>query len=156
MNINLTLFGQTIAFIVFVWFCMKFIWPHLMKALHDRQQKIADGLAAAEEGHRQLEEAEQRAGHAIEEARAKANEMINQAQKRAEEIVEEAKAQARGDGERIVAAARADIDNEINQAREALRHQVGALAVAGAEQILLREVDANAHREVLDKLSTEL
>jgi F-type H+-transporting ATPase subunit b len=156
MNINLTLFGQTIAFIVFVWFCMKFIWPHIMVALRERQQKIADGLASAEEGKLQLAEAEKRAGVAVDEARAKANEMIGQAHKRADEIVEEAKAAARDEGNRIVAAARADIENEINQAREALRAQVSELAVAGAEQVLLREVDANAHREVLDKLSAGL
>jgi len=141
MNINLTLFGQTIAFIVFVWFCMKYVWPPIMNALNERKQKIADGLAAAERGaHEQLHEAKQQA-----------QEIIAQAQKRANEIVDEAKENARAEGERILNAARAEIDQAVNQAREQLRAEVVQLAVAGASRVLKREIDGENHRRPPDK-----
>lgn len=156
MNINLTLFGQTITFAIFVWFCMKFIWPPIVQALSDRKKKIADGLAAAERGHHEHELAEKRAKDVLRGAKEQAAELIAQAHKRADEIVEESKDVARADGERLIVAARAEIDQLMNQTREQLRREVVGIALAGAEQILLREVDATAHEQLLDKLAQEL
>ena len=156
MNINLTLIGQSIAFIVFVWFCMKFIWTPLMGALEERKKKIADGLAAAERGKQEQELSAKRGAEVIREAKAKAAEIIVGAEKRGAEIVDEAKAEAKIEGERIVSGAQSEIEQEINRAREQLRSEVAALATAGAEQILGREVDANAHRKMLDDLATQL
>ena len=156
MNINLTLIGQTITFMVFVWFCMKFIWPPLVKALEERKQKIADGLAAAERGQREQHLAEERAAEKLKEAKAQAQEILNQAQKRASEIVDEAKGTARVEGERIITAAQAEIEQEANRAREALRAQVAELAVAGAGKILKREIDAKAHEDLLNDLVAQL
>ncbi len=156
MNINLTLIGQAISFAIFVWFCVKYVWPPILKALEEREARIADGLAAAEKGQRDLENAEQRVEEILQEGRDKAQEFVNQSQKRADEIVDLAKQAASEEGERILAAARGQIDQERNEARESLRREVAALALAGAEQVLMREVDANAHREVLDKLTAEI
>ncbi len=156
MNFNATLYGQIISFAVFAWFCTKFIWPIIIKALDDRQAKIADGLAAAEKGQHELELAEKKATGILREGKEKSQEYINQAQKRHDEIVEEAKENAREEGSRILHSARAEIDQERQQAKEALRAEVSALAIAGAEQILMREVDKNAHNEVLDKISAGL
>lgn len=152
MNLNATLIGQSITFLVFVWFCMKYIWPPLMRALEERRRKIADGLAAAERGRHEQELAAKRAAEVIHEAKERAAEIIARAERRAAEIVDEAKAEARAEGERILAAARAEIEQEINRAREELRRQVAALAVAGAERILEREVDEKAHARLLDEL----
>lgn len=156
MNFNATLFGQMFAFAVFAWFCTKFIWPVIIKALDDRQAKIADGLAAAEKGQHELVLAEKRAGEILREGKEKSQEFINQAQKRHDEIVDEAKDDAREEGQRILAAARAEIEQERHETKEALRAEVSVLAIAGAEQILMREVDRNAHNEVLDKISASL
>jgi len=156
MNINLTLFGQTISFIFFVWFCLKFIWPPLINALEQRKKTIADGLAAGEKGHHELELAKQRFVELVKEAREKAAEIISQAQKRHDDMVDEAKDNARTEGNRILTAARAEIDQERQRVREDLRQQVVLLAVAGAEQILMREVDQNVHKDVLDKVSADL
>jgi len=156
MNINLTLIGQTISFVVFVWFCMKFIWPPLVNALGERKTRIADGLAAAERGLHEKELAEHHATEVLKEAREQAKEVIAQAQRRGDEIVEEAKVTARGEGERILVAARTDVDQQINQAKEQLRREVVELAVAGAEQLLGREVDAAAHSQILDRLAQQL
>lgn len=156
MNINLTLFGQTIAFIFFVWFCLKFIWPPLINVLEQRKKTIADGLAAGEKGHHELELARKHSVELIKEGKDKAAEIITHAQKRHDEIVDEAKDNARTEGNRILAATRAEIDQERQQVREELRQQVALLAIAGAEQILMREVDQNAHKEVLDKISADL
>ena len=144
MNINLTLIGQAISFAIFVWFCVKYVWPPILKALEERETRIADGLAAAEKGQRDLENAGQRVEEILQEGRDKAQEFVNQSQAASEE------------GERILAAARGQIDQERNEARESLRREVAALALAGAEQVLMREVDANAHRDVLDKLTAEI
>ncbi|HHQ42767.1 MAG TPA: F0F1 ATP synthase subunit B [Chromatiales bacterium] len=152
MNLNATLIGQSITFLVFVWFCMKYIWPPLMRALEERRRKIADGLAAAERGRHEQELAAKRAAEVIHEAKQQAAEIIARAERRAAEIVEEAKAEARAEGERILAAARGEIEQEIHRAREELRRQVAALAVAGAERILEREVDERAHAKLLDEL----
>jgi F-type H+-transporting ATPase subunit b len=153
---NLTLIGQAISFAIFVWFCLKYVWPPVLKALEERESRIADGLAAAERGKHELELAEQRAGDVIRDGKDKAQDFITQAQKRADEIVEAAKATAREEAERIKVAASAEIEQNRNQARDELRAQVARLAVSGAEQILMREVDEKAHREVLDKLAANL
>ncbi len=156
MNINLTLIGQTVTFIVFVWFCMKFIWPPIMNALNERRKTIADGLAAAAEGQRERERGQQDAEQLIEQAKSQAQEIIAKAEKRSAEVIAEAKSDARVEGERIITAARSDIDMETNRAREQLRLQVAQLAMAGVEQILAKEVDANAHEKMLSNLAGNL
>lgn len=156
MNINLTLIGQTLTFIVFVWFCMKFVWPPIMQALHDRKTRIADGLAAAERGQHEKELADKRAKEVLHEVKSDAAEIIAQAQKRASEIVEEAKEDARTEGERLKAAARAEIEQEANRAKEQLREQVVSLAVAGAGKVLEREIDEQSHSDMLDKLASQI
>ena len=156
MNMNLTMLGQLVSFAIFVWFCMKFVWPPITKALEERETRIADGLAAAEKGKQDLEQAEQRAEELMRDGRDKAQDFINQAQKRADEIVEAAKDAAREEADRIKAAASAEIEQNRNQAREELRGEVARLAIAGTEQILMREVDENVHRDVLDKLAANL
>lgn len=156
MNINATLLGQTIMFIMFVWFCMKFVWPPIMSALNERKKQIADGLAAGERGKHELELASRRATESMHEAKQKAAEVIAQAEKRASQIMEDAKNAAKEEGDRLVAGAKAEIDQEVNRARETLRQQVADLAVAGAEKILRREVDAKAHAEILTALKNEI
>ena len=156
MNINLTLIGQSITFVVFVWFCLKFVWPPIMNALHERQKKIADGIAAAERGVHEQELAEKKAVETIHAAKEQANEIIGQAQKRASEIVDEAKSDAREEGERLVTAAKAEIEQEVNRAKEQLRSQVASIAVVGAGKVLKREIDDKAHSDMLDKLASEL
>jgi F-type H+-transporting ATPase subunit b len=156
MNFNATLIGQTIAFIVFVWICMKYVWPPLMGILEERTAKIAEGLAAAQRGQQDLEDAKAKVGESLSESKQQAQEIINQAQKRANEIVDEAKDSAREEADKIKAAATADIDQQVNSAREHLRKEVSVIALAGAEQILKREVDANAHAAVLDDLVAQI
>lgn len=156
MNINLTLLGQTIGFALFVWFCMKYVWPPLRDALHERQKKIADGLAAAERGEHEEELARQRGEETLREAKAQASEIIDNAQKRANEIVEESKETARTEADRIKQSAQAEIDREVTQAREHLRGQVVAIALSGAEKVLRKEVDQDTHARVLDELVEEL
>jgi F-type H+-transporting ATPase subunit b len=156
MNINLTLIGQSITFVVFVWFCMKFVWPPIMSALNERKKKIADGLAAAERGAHEKELAEKKAAEVLHEAKQQAQDIINQAQKRASEIVEESKDTARAEGERIITTAQAEIEQEVNRAREELRGQVATLAVAGAGKILKREIDAKANEDLLKDLVAQI
>jgi F-type H+-transporting ATPase subunit b len=156
MNFNATLIGQMITFAVFVWFCMKYIWPPLMAALDERNARIADGLAAAQRGQQDLEDAKVKVDESLTDAKQQAQEIINQAQKRANEIVDEAKDVAREEADKIKAAATADIDQQINSAREHLRKEVSSIALAGAEQILKREVDAKAHAAVLDELVAQI
>lgn len=156
MNINLTLIGQSITFALFVWFCMKFIWPPIMGALEARRKEIADGLAAAERGQHKQELAEKRAAEHIKNAKGQASEIVAQAQKRASEIVEEAKGDARTEAERIVTGANAEIEQEINRAREHLRKEVIGLAIAGAEKVLKREVDKDTHANALNDLAAQL
>ena len=156
MNINLTLIGQSIAFAVFVWFCLKYIWPPILNALDARRTRIADGLAAAEQGLRAKEEAQTQIDADLEAAKVQAREIIANAQRRADEIVEEAKSDARVEGNKLIDAANAEIGQQIHQAREALRGEVVTLAVSGAEQVLMREVDAAAHDEALGKLAAQL
>ncbi len=156
MNINLTLIGQSITFVFFVWFCMKFVWPPIMVALDERRKKIADGLAAAERGVHEQELAEKRAAEVLHEAKLQAQEIIGQSQKRGSEIVEESKQHAREEGERLLIAARAEIEQEVNRAREELRGQVANLAIAGASKVLRREVDAAANEDLLKDLVSQL
>lgn len=156
MNINLTLIGQSVTFVVFVWFCMRFVWPPIMNALEERKKKIADGLAAAERGEHDKELAQKRAAETLHEAKQQAQEIINLAHKRANEIVDEAKENARAEGERILAAASAEIEQEVNRAREQLRGQVAALVVSGAGRILKKEIDASANDELLKDLVSQI
>jgi F-type H+-transporting ATPase subunit b len=156
MNINLTLIGQSITFIVFVLFCMKFVWPHLMKALEARKTTIADGLAAGEKGRHDLALAEKRAAEILRETKQQAAEILAQAEKRGADIVDEAKQAAKTEAENILVAAKADIGREINAAREQLRARVTDLAVAGAARILKKEIDAKAHAKLLDDVVRQL
>lgn len=156
MNINATLIGQAIAFAIFVIFCMKFVWPPVIAALHERQKKIADGLDAANRAARDLELAHEKAGQQLREAKAQAAEIIEQAKKNANQIVDEAREQARAEGDRMVAQAKAQIEQEINSVKDALRAQVGALAVSGAEKILGSSIDANAQKQLVDQLAAEI
>ncbi len=156
MNINATLLGHVIWFGVFIWLTMKYIWPPLQKAMHDRQKQIADGLAAAERGKQDLELAAKRAAEVLQEARNQAAEIIGQAEKRGAQLVEEARGNAKAEGDRIVAAAKAEIAQEVNRAKEQLRAQVSVLAVTGAEKILKREIDAKVHAQLLQGLEAEL
>jgi len=156
VDLNATLIGQTIAMIVFVWFCMKFVWPPLMGMIEERQNDIADGLAAAEKGNRSLELAAVEKTKLLDAARGQAREIIDQANTRAGGIVDEARSTADDEGERILVAARADVEQEVNRAREELRGQVAAIAVAGAEKIIGREINAATHQNLLDQLAKEI
>jgi F-type H+-transporting ATPase subunit b len=156
VNINATLIGQSIAFLLFVWFCMKFVWPPITGALAERKKKIAEGLEAAERGMQSQELAQEQVQSQLTEAKQQASEIINLAQKRANEIVEEAKGTAVQEGARIKTAAYSDIEKEINKAKEQLRAQVSALAVAGAEKVLNKEINADTHRVVLDELAAQI
>ena len=156
MNINLTLIGQAISFAFFVWFCLKFVWPPIMNALNERKKRIADGLAAAERGAHEKELAEKKAAEILHTAKQQAQDIINQAQKRASEIVEESKDTARTEGERILNAAQVEIEQESNRVREQLREKIGELAVAGAEKILKKEINAAVHKDIVNKLAKEI
>ena len=156
MNINFTLIAQAITFFAFIWFTAKFVWPPLMRAVESRQKQVAEGLAAAERGKQDLEQAAVRTTEMLREARQQAQEILAQAEKRGAQIVEEAKEAASAEGARLVAGAKAEIEQETSRAREMLRMQGAALAVAGAEQILRREVDAKAHADLLEAVQNEL
>lgn len=156
MNLNMTFFGQMITFIVLIWFTMKFIWPPLNKAIEERQHKIAEGLAAAEQSQKNLAQAQQSVDAELRTARTKANEIIEQAHQRANQIIDQAKNDAIAEATRQKAAADAEIAASANRAREELRKQVSTLAVSGAEKLLKREIDANAHKALLDELAAEI
>lgn len=156
MNPNITLLGQMITFAILIWFTVKFIWPPLMKAIEERQQKIADGLAAADNAQKNLAQAEEKVNEELKIARTKANEIIEQAHQRANQIVDQAKNDAVVEANRQKAMAEADIAASANRAREDLRKQVSALAVSGAEKLLKREIDANAHKALIDELAAQL
>ena len=156
MNINATLILQSIAMMIFVWFCMKFIWPPLLKAMDERRERIAEGLAASDMAEKELEAAKITVEEQIREARDKAGEIVDQANQRHTQIVDQAKDDAVAERNRQVTAAEADIVQAANQAREELRSTVASLAVLGASQILEIEVDADTHRELLDKLIREI
>lgn len=156
MNINLTLIGQSITFIFFVLFCMKFVWPALIGVMAEREKRIGDGLEAADRASKDLELAQRKAGDQLTEAKKQAATIIDQANKRASQIVDEAKGQAVVEGDRIKSAAEAEIEREVSQAREDLRSKVSVLALAGAEKVLGASIDASAHNAMLDKLAAEL
>jgi F-type H+-transporting ATPase subunit b len=153
---NLTLVIQGLAFFAVAWLVMKFIWPPIIAAIEERQQKIAEGLAAADNAQKNLAQAEEKANEELKVARAKANEIIDQAHQRANQIVDQAKQDAIAEAGRQKALAEAEIDAASNRAREELRKQVSALAVTGAEKLLKREIDANAHKALLDELAAEI
>ena len=156
MDLNATIIGQTIAMIVFVWFCMRFVWPLIMNMIEQRQTQIADGLAAAEEGSHSLEKAEVKIVGMIEKARTQGRDIIDAANTRGGGIVDEARIEARRERERIITAAHAEVEQEVNRAREELRGQVASIAVAGAERIITKEIDAAAHKDLLNKLAAEI
>ncbi|MGQ0654907.1 MAG: F0F1 ATP synthase subunit B [Betaproteobacteria bacterium] len=156
MNINVTLVAQAVVFAAFIWFTVKFVWPPLVRAIEARQKTIADGLAAAEQGRHSLELSKRQSEEAIKEARGRAADIITQAEKRAAQMIEEAKNAAKAEAGREKAAAKAEIDQERSRAREQLRDQVASLAVAGAEKILRREVDARAHSQFLEDIKRQL
>lgn len=156
MDINLTLFAQALAFASLIWIIATKIWPPLLKAIEERQQKIAEGLAAADNSQKALAQAQEQVDAALREARGKANEIIEQAHQRANQIIDQAKNDALAEGERQKALALAEIDASATRAREDLRKQVSALAVTGAEKLLKREIDASAHKALLDELAAEI
>ena len=156
MSFNLTVIAQAVAFALFIWFTVKFVWPPMLRAIEQRQKIIADGLAAAEQGKKSLETSTRQAEESVKGGRDRAAEIIAQAERRAAQVIEEAKTAAKAEGDREKAAAKADIQQEVTRAREQLREQVAALAVAGAEKILQREVDAKAHGDLLDSIKRQL
>ncbi|HBX37811.1 MAG TPA: F0F1 ATP synthase subunit B [Pseudohongiella sp.] len=156
MNLNATIIGQSIAFAVFVWFCLKYVWPPITQALAERQKKIAEGLEAADRAQRDLSLAQNKAADDLREAKIKSAEIIDMANKRANQIVDEAKEKARDEGQRLIAGAKAEIEMEVQRAKEELRAQVAAIAIAGAEKILESSVDKAANEELVKKLASEL
>jgi F-type H+-transporting ATPase subunit b len=152
----ITLLGQMISFGILIWFTVKFIWPPLMKAIEERQQKIAEGLAAADRSQKDLAQAQDKVNEALKDARSKANEIIEQAHGRANQIIDQAKNDAVAEANRQKALAEAEINAAANRAKEDLRKQVSALAVSGAEKLLKREIDANAHKALIDDLAAQL
>lgn len=156
MNINLTLIGQMLAFVAFVVFCMKYVWPPIMAAMREREQKIADGLAAAERAEHDLALAREKSMERLREAKEEAAGIVDSANRRARQIVEEAKEAAQVEASRVKAAAQAEIEQEANRAREQLRAQVAALSLAGAERVLGAAVDQKAHSALVDQLAAEL
>ena len=156
MNINLTLIAVAIAFAAFIWFCAKFIWPPLMKAIDDRQKNIADGLAAAERGKQDLAQAEARVTATVNEAKARATEIVAMAEKQRSETIDRSKSEALAEAARVTQMKLAELEQEISRAKEVLRNQVADLAVQGAEKILGREINPQIHAELLNKLKAEL
>jgi F-type H+-transporting ATPase subunit b len=156
VNINLTLFGQMVTFAIFVWVCMKFVWPVIIAAMEERQQKIADGLDAADRAMRDLEAAQDKATDQMKEAKQEAAGIVDQANKRANQIVDDAKQQAITEGDRLKVAAEAEIEQEVNRAKEELRASVAGLAIAGAEKVLEASIDDKANRALVDNLASQL
>jgi F-type H+-transporting ATPase subunit b len=156
MNLNFSLVAEALTFAAFIWFTVKFVWPPMLRAIEARQKTIADGLAAAEQGRRSLEISTRQADDEIRKARERASDVISQADKRVAQMIEEARNAAKEEGNREKAAAKAEIEQELSRAREQLRDHVAALAVAGAEKILRREVDAKAHADRLDSIKRQL
>jgi F-type H+-transporting ATPase subunit b len=156
MNINLTLFAQAVSFALLIWFTARFVWPPLLTAIEARQKTIADGLAAGERGKHELEISAKRATEVLRESKQQGSDIIAQAEKRASDIIEEAKAQAKIEADRIHVGAKAELEQEVFRAKEELRQQVAELAVAGAEKILRREIDAKAHADILNTVASQL
>jgi len=156
MTLNLTLIGQSITFMVFVWFCWKFIWPPVIDAMRERQKAIADGLASAERAERDLELAQDRATDQLREAKEEAQKIIDQARHQASQMIETAKNDARAEGERLKEAQMAELEQEVNRAKETLRGQVATLALVGAERVLGASIDAEKHNQLLEQLAADL
>ena len=156
MNLNATLWAQLVVFFILAWFTMQFVWPPIVKALDERAKKIADGLAAAERGKQDLDLATKRSTEALKEGKEKAAELISNAEKRAAQLIEEAKVAAKVEADRVIAGAKAEIEQEAVRAKEQLREQVSALVVSGAEQILRREINAQAHSDILATIKQDL
>jgi F-type H+-transporting ATPase subunit b len=156
MSINLTLIGQMITFTLLVWFTMKYVWPPLFDALEERKKKIADGLAAADQGNQQLDRAEKKSKDILKDAKSQSAEIINMAQKRASEIVDESRVEAKVEGERLLTSAKSQIEQELQQTREKLGKEVSDLAIKAAEQILQEEIDKTKHQAILKKATAEL
>ena len=156
MNINATLFGQTITFFLFIWFCKKFVWPPMVGAMQERQKKIADGLAAAEQGQQAQELAEKEAAQLISDAKTQATEIIASAEKRGNVVVEDAKVTAVSEKDRILASAKTEVEQSVLTAREALRGQVSSIAIAAAGKIVDKEIDESAHAGLIDDLVKQL
>ena len=156
MNFGATFWGPMISFALFVWFTMRYVWPPIQQALADRQKQIADGLAAGERGKEELEKAQAEAEAVLRDAREQASQIINQANQRQAEMIEEARAEARQEGDRILASAREEVEQEIQRAREDLRKEVSNIAIQASSQILKREVDAQAHKDLIDDLATQI
>jgi F-type H+-transporting ATPase subunit b len=156
MNINATLIGQVIVFVLLIWFTMRFIWPHIINAVEERQRKIAEGLAFAEKSEKSLADAKSSANELIKEARSQAAKIVEQANRRSSELVDEARGVATAEGQRLVAEARQNVALESTRAREQLRKEVATIAVAGAGKLLGREIDAKAHADLLEKLALEI
>jgi F-type H+-transporting ATPase subunit b len=156
MNLTLTIVAQAIAFALFIWFTVAFVWPPLLRAIEARQKQIADGLAEAERGRSSLADAQKQTETILKEARDRAHELMAQAEKSANQRVEDAKGQAKTEADRIIAAAHAQVGQEVQAAKQQLREQVAALAVAGAEKILRREVDARSHSDMLNQLKAQI
>jgi F-type H+-transporting ATPase subunit b len=156
MNINLTLIGQLLTFVVFVWVTMRFVWPPIIAALEERKQEIASGLAAAERGQHAQELAEERAKEVLRDAKSQAADIVTQAQQRAVEIIDGGKEDAHVEGERILTAARAEIEQDANRARKELREKIGVLVVAGAEKILQKEINPSAHQDIIESLGKQI
>lgn len=156
MNINATLFVQALSFAALIWFSVRFVWPMITDVMDERHRRIGDGLAAAEAGKQFLERSSKQAEEAISQARGRANEIVVQAEKRASQMIEEAKVAAKLEGDRLVLGAKAEIEQEVARAKETLRTQVATLVVAGAEQILRREVDAKVHADLITAVQKQL
>jgi F-type H+-transporting ATPase subunit b len=156
MNLNATLFIQTLVFLILGWITMKFIWPPLIAAIEERQRKIAEGLASAEKGEKSLAEAHNTANEIVKEARVQATKIIDQANRRSNELVDEARGTALAEGQRLVSEAREEVALEKSRARQQLSKEVAALAVAGASKLLGREIDAKAHADLLEQLAVEI
>jgi len=156
MSINATLIGQMITFALLVWFTMKYVWPPILQALEERKKRIADGLAAGEDGEKKLEHARERAKIVLKEAKTEAANIVGKAQKRAGDLIDQSKESAKTEGDRMISAAKADIEQEVKRTKEDLREQVSVLAISAAEQILHQEVDETKHQSVLDTVSKQL
>ena len=156
MNFNFTLIGQLLAFILFVWFCMRYVWPPMLQILEEREKEVADGLEAASRGRRELEEANAQREAIVDEAKKEAADLVSQAGQRANQMVEDAKSQAQEEADRIKTSAKADLDQAAKKAREEIRAEVSALVVAGAEKILGSEIDQEKNAEIIEEISKEL
>jgi len=156
MNFNFTLIGQLLAFILFVWFCMRYVWPPMLQILEEREKEVADGLEAASRGKRELEEANTQRVAIVDEAKKEAADLVGQAGQRANQMVEDAKSQAQEEADRIKTSAKADLEQAAKKAREEIRSEVSALVVAGAEKILGAEIDQEKNAEIIEEISKEL